>query len=73
MKFNPTTWEEWKANPLTAVFLTFLKDQQLKLADQWMTGQELSAAHQAKALLMGELASLEWSDYARFYEIEAPE
>ena len=70
-RFNKEAFLEWKAHPLTKTFQDFLRDNQTKLAQQWAAGTEMSQAQQAKALLMGELSDLEWSDYAGFYGLEA--
>jgi hypothetical protein len=40
------------------------------LARQWASGQAMDLQQQSKALLMGELSTLEWADYASFYGIE---
>lgn len=69
-RFDQKTFEEWINNPLTRVFLQYLKDQQSNLKDQWGRGQELDLRHQTKALLLGELSSLQFSDYADHYGIE---
>lgn len=61
---------EWKANPLTVEFLKYLKDNQTALMTAWGRGENLTPEHQCKAALMGELSSLEWADYATFYDIE---
>jgi hypothetical protein len=72
-RFDPKSFQEWKNNPLNRVFLAYLKDQQSDLMKQWASGQEMDLRHQTKALLLGELADLSWSDYAAHYEIETNE
>lgn len=69
-RFNPMTWEEWRQNPLTAVFLRYLRDQSETLAKQWQAGQEMSPKDQAKAFLLMEASELTFNDYATFYEVE---
>jgi hypothetical protein len=68
-RFNQATFQEWRGHPLTQPFLQFLRDQRAALGEKWMAGADLSLQDQTKALLMGELSSLEWSDVAGFYEI----
>ena len=74
-RFSRESLEEWKASPLTAAFLAYLKDRQQSLAEQWARGEALSAGCQVKAQLLGELSAPEWEDYAAFYGVEegAPE
>ena len=69
-RFNPMTWEEWRQNPLTAVFLRYLRDQSETLAKQWQQGQEMSPKQQTKAFLLMELSELTYEDYAAFYKVE---
>ena len=69
-RFSRESLEEWKASPLTAVFLSYLKDRQQSLAAQWARGEALSADCQTKAQLLGELSAPEWEDYAEFYGLE---
>jgi hypothetical protein len=69
-RFNQALFLEWKAHPLTAPFLQFLRDQQETLGKRWMAGDSVSPQDQTKAQLMGELSTLEWADVASFYEIE---
>lgn len=66
-RFTEQTFQEWVSRPLTKVFLAYLLDQRDRLKDQWAQGQEMDPRHQTKALLLGELASLEWADVAAFY------
>jgi hypothetical protein len=66
-QFTETSFREWKHSRLTQAYLQYLRDQVDRLKDQWAEGQEMDSRHQTKALLMGELASLEWADYAAFY------
>lgn len=51
------------------LFRQFLRDQRDRLMEQWAAGQDMDLRHQTKALLLGELASLEWADYAQFYDL----
>jgi hypothetical protein len=44
-----------------------LREQRDLLADQWARGQEMDPRQQCKALLMGELASINWSDIEMAY------
>jgi hypothetical protein len=67
--FSRQSFQEWAQSPLTQVYLRFLSDQRDQLAQKWASGEALDQRHQTKALLLGELASLEWSDYASFYGI----
>lgn len=69
-RFDPQSFQEWKSHPLTAIFRQYLKDQHQDLKDRWGAGQEMSPIQQSKALLMMELATLEWPDVAGFYGIE---
>jgi hypothetical protein len=66
-RFNKDRLEGWLARPDTKFFLQFLKDQRSNLMEQWGSGVEMDLRHQAKALLLGEHAALEWRDYAKFY------
>lgn len=70
-RFDRKSFLEWKAHPSTGPFLQFLRDQRSRLMDQWASGQEMDPRHQTKALLMGELADLEWPDVASFYDLSA--
>jgi hypothetical protein len=75
-RFDRQTLQEWQDSPLTAVFLQFLRDQQEALARKWAAGSPFPPAtrseEQVMARLLGELADLEWADYATFYDLEAP-
>lgn len=68
-RFNKALFQEWKAHPANRPFLQFLLDQRAALAEQWASGVEMPPVQQCKALLMGELASLEWADVAAFYGV----
>lgn len=70
---NPESFREWKANPLTQEFFQFLKDQQSDLAQRWASGEAMDLQHQTKALLLGEMASLEWGHLASFYGLTEPD
>ncbi len=70
-RFNPETFKEWTNHPLTAVFLEFLRDRQASLGSLWMAGQSLPPEAQYQASFLGELAGLEWGDYAKFYGLDA--
>jgi hypothetical protein len=73
-RFDSQSFQAWRDNPLTQVFLQFLKDQQQALAQQWAAGSPFQlapiSAEQVKALLMGELSDLKWADYAGFYGLD---
>jgi hypothetical protein len=69
-RFNQESFNHWISLPQTKLFLAFLRDQQETLGKAWMAGQSMSPEQQCKALLMGELASLNFADYAAFYKIE---
>lgn len=71
--FTQQTFQEWRAHPLTAEFRQYLQDNREVLKEQWAQGQPLDLKHQTKALLMGELASLEWRDLAEFYGLTPEE
>ena len=60
-RFTSESWEEWKAGPLTAVFLAYLKDRQARLAERWARGEALSPECQVKAQLLGELSAAKGS------------
>ena len=68
-RFTSESLEEWKASPLTQVFLAYLKDRQARLAAQWARGEALSPECQVKAQLLGELSAPEWEDYEAFYGV----
>ena len=72
-RFNPETFKEWINQPLTAVFLQFLKDRREALGWLWMQGQSLPAEAQYQAAFLGEMLALEWADYAKFYGLEDEE
>lgn len=57
----------WKDRKETQAFLSYLREQRDLLADQWARGQEMDPRQQCKALLMGELASINWSDVEMAY------
>lgn len=57
----------WKDRPETQAFLAYLREQRDLLADQWARGQEMDPRQQCKALLMGELSTLNWSDIEAAY------
>lgn len=67
-RFNRDLFLQWRDHPLTEVFRQYLLDQRETLGKAWMAGQPLSEAHQIKALLLGELADLDWDDVRQFYE-----
>lgn len=62
--FQREEMEAWLQSPPTRKFLAFLRSEQSKLGLRWQTGEEMSLQQQTKALLLGELASLNWADYA---------
>lgn len=66
-RFNEATFKEWKAHPLTQPFLRFLRDQQEELGRRWSRGQNLTPEYQARAMISGELANLDFETYAAFY------
>lgn len=68
-RFNPQQFQEWRNSRLNQIFLRFLKDQQDSLGRLWAQGEQMSPVQQAKAQLLGELSTLEWADYAGFYEM----
>lgn len=68
-RFNKAQFQEWISRRDTQTFLRFLRDQRSDLMEQWAAGQDLDLRHQTKALLWGELAGLEWADYARHYDL----
>lgn len=72
-RFNSQTFQEWKLNPLTQVFLTFLRDQQEELGRRWSRGQALTPEFQVRAMISGELADLKFEEYAAFYREEEAE
>jgi hypothetical protein len=72
-RFNREGLEHWLSLRQTKLYLAFLRDQQAALGQLWARGQPMSPEQQAKALLMGELASLSWADYATFYGLEDTE
>jgi hypothetical protein len=43
------------------------------LAEKWAAGHQMTPYQQAKALLMGEMADLDWPDVAQFYQVEDAE
>ena len=63
-------FQEWKGHPLTVEFLNYLRDNQTVLMRRWASGEPLTPEFQTKALLMGELSSLDWADYATFYGVD---
>jgi hypothetical protein len=71
--FDRKTFQEWKANRLNQTFFQYLKDQRAKLAEEWASGQTMDMRHQTKALLLGELESLSFEDFAAFYGIPTDE
>lgn len=72
-RFNKALFQEWKQARANQAFFQFLKDQRAALAEQWASGVEMDPRQQCKALLMGELSTLEWDDVRRFYGIEDDE
>ena len=71
--FSQESFREWTANPLTQEFFQFLKDQQSDLAQRWAAGEAMDLQAQTKALLLGEMASLEWKHLASFYGPDEPD
>ena len=71
--FNREQMEAWLASRQTQVFRQFLRDQRDRLMERWAAGEEMDLRYQTKALLLGELANIDFSDYAAFYEIEETE
>ena len=72
-RFNREQMEAWLASRQTQVFHQYLKDQRDRLMERWAAGEEMDLRYQTKALLLGELADLNFEDYADFYEIEETE
>lgn len=72
-KFSPETWALWADHPLNQIFRQYLKDVQTSLGVQWAAGQTMAAESQQTAKILGELSSLSFEDYARFYALEPTE
>lgn len=72
-QFSRKAFQEWKEARVNRPFLRFLRDNRAALAEQWASGVEMDSRQQCKALLMGELADLEWSDIEAFYALPTDE
>lgn len=64
LQFNRDSLEEWRAHPLTQAYHRYLLHLRDRLKEQWASGEALDLRHQTKALLLQELASLSFEDYA---------
>lgn len=69
-RFNQETFSQWRDHPLTELFLTYLKDRQARLANQWAQGNLMASETQARASLLGQLAQIRWDDVESEYEPE---
>ena len=68
IRLEAETFSQWRDNPLTQAFLTYLADRQRRLADQWAMGALMDPQTQARASLLGQLAQIRWDDVKDFYE-----
>jgi hypothetical protein len=66
-RLNRQTFQEWAAHPLTQAYRAYLQAESLMLADQWRRGQSMDLMSQAKAMLLQEQATLNWSDLEANY------
>ena len=67
---DPEQFQKWKAHPVTGPFLAYLKDRQTALMEAWGRGAALPVDYQSKAMLLGELASLNCDEVRDFYQVE---
>ncbi len=66
---EPEQFQAWKGHRLTEPFLAYLRDRQMALMEAWGRGQALPLEYQAKASLLGELASLSCEQVRDFYQV----
>jgi len=67
---DPEALGAWKAHPLTAEFLKYLKDRQQALMELWGRGQPMGPEWQREASLLGSILHLQSDEIAAFYEVE---
>lgn len=72
-RFNKQAFQEWISRPQTKLFLRFLLDRQLELSRLWAMGTLMDPRDQMRAETLGDLARLEWRNYAEFYDIPVEE
>ena len=71
---NEETFNSWKHNPLTRSYRRFLLDWRNDIKEAWAAGERLPDNAQAMAMVLGDLANLEWNrDVVPVYETEEKE
>lgn len=67
---DKATFQEWKDNPATQDFLTYLAERQMALMEAWGRGAPLTPEQQAQAVLLGRLSTIRFEDICEHYEME---
>jgi hypothetical protein len=70
MILEQEAFQQWKDNPLTREFLSILKDRRQHLMEAWGRGQPLMPEQQAQAVLLGQLAEINFEDVQEMAGIE---
>jgi len=64
----------WKHDPVSKVFLAFLKDKRefliTRVSEMWVDGAEVPPAIRGQVIELGEIASLEFEAIEAFYKPE---
>lgn len=69
---DKSTFQEWKDNPATQDFLTFLAERQTALAEAWARGASMTLEQQAQSVLLGHLSQISFEDICEHYGMEGP-
>lgn len=64
----------WKHDPVSKVFLAFLKDKREflinRVSEMWVDGAEVPPAVRGQVIELGEIAELQFEAIESFYKIE---
>lgn len=64
---------EWKHHPLTEMWLQYLKDYRMQLAQLWASGEPLGPEVQATATTLTDMIEMDYEGIREFYRKEDEE